>query len=71
MLFPSLPCPQIVPHTGLLRIPAFSLRVPRLSIMYACAGEKANWMFWSLVMAALHLKPVVVFLALFGLFSYF
>lgn len=35
--------------------------------MYACAEEKANWMFWSLIIASLHLKPIVVFLALFYL----
>jgi len=35
--------------------------------MHACAGKKANWMFWGLIIAALHLKPIVAFLALFYL----
>lgn len=33
--------------------------------MYACAEEKANWMFCSLIIATLHLNPLVVFLTLF------
>lgn len=63
MPFFSPLAPSVVPQTRHLRSPALASEFLELFIVYSYAGEKANGLFCSLVMVALHLKQIVLFLA--------